>query len=129
MAALDRLRSAIQNSVDCGPHYLNDASFVGFLVRRCSRLAESPSMDPRIAAVAQSGGSAFAARASSRERPSVWLHSDFSRQVCSITLASRTSTGLINTICVVERPVDQSDSHLFLIRGSFHESFVDPSQA
>jgi len=130
LAALDRLEVAIQNSARLrGRIDLTRVGFVGFSFGGAAA-AESPFMDPRIAAVANLDGSLFGRAAQAPVNvPYLWLHSDFSRQVLFDPSSPRRYEYRLdqNDLRLVEVQSIRPDSHLFIIRGSFHESFVDPS--
>jgi dienelactone hydrolase len=130
LAALDRLEVAIQSSAGLrGRIDLTRVGFVGFSFGGAAA-AESTFMDPRIAAVANLDGSLFGRAAQAPVNvPYLWLHSDFSRQVLFDPSSPRRYEYRLdqNDLRLVEVQSIRPDSHLFIIRGSFHESFVDPS--
>lgn len=87
-------------------------------------------MDSRIAAVVNLDGSLFGRAAEDAVKvPYLMMHSDFSRQVLYDPNSRHLYDYLLdqNDLRLVDVQVNVPESHLFVIRSSFHATYGDPA--
>jgi dienelactone hydrolase len=129
LAVLDRLEACMAHSSTLRDHVeLTRVGFVGFSFGG-SAAVESSFMDRRIAAVVNLDGSLFGRAADNAVKvPYLMMHSDFSRQVLYDPTSPHLYDFLLdqNDLRLVAVQTTFPDSHLFVIRNSFHGSFADP---
>jgi dienelactone hydrolase len=130
LTVLDRIDVRVQNSAGLRDRIdLRRVGFVGFSFGGGSA-AESSFMDSRIAAVANLDGSLFGRASESPVRvPYLLMHSDFCRKILYDPVSPRRYEYLLdqNDLRVLEVQASYPESHIFIVRGSFHETFMDPS--
>src|SRR5262249_15725190 len=130
LTALDRLEACIQHSTALqGRIEVKRVGFVGYSFGG-SVAAESPFLDSRIAAVVNMDGSLFGRATQGPVRvPYMILHSDFAPEVL-FDPNSPDRYGFMLDQYDLRLAAAQSrlpHSHLFVIRGSFHDTFPNPS--
>lgn len=129
LAVLDRLEACVAQSSILRDHVeLTRVGFVGFSFGG-SAAVESSFLDRRIAAVVNLDGSLFGRAADDAVKvPYLMMHSDFSRKVLYDPTSPHLYDFLLdqNDLRLVAVQTTVPDSHLFVIRNSFHGSFADP---
>jgi dienelactone hydrolase len=130
LEALDRLEACVQSSIGAGSRIdFSRVGFVGFSFGGAVA-AESSFMDPRIAAAANLDGALFGRAAESPLAvPFMVLSSDFSPEILFNPNSPRRHEFAFyqRGLRMLEAQSNRANNHFFLIRGSFHDSFVDPS--
>jgi dienelactone hydrolase len=127
--ALDRLEACARSGATVGDRV--DFSRIGFVGYSFGGAvaAEASFMDRRIAAVANLDGSLFGRAAETPlEVPFMVLSSDFSPEILFNPDSPRRHEFTLyqRDLRVLNAQSDRSSSHFFVIRGAFHDSFVDP---
>lgn len=130
LAVLDRIDVCVRNSAGLRDRIdLRRVGFVGFSFGGASA-AESSFMDSRIAAVANLDGSLFGdASETPVSVPYLMMHSDFCPKILYDTGSRRRYEYMLdqNDLRLLKVQAKCPESHIFVIRGSFHETFTDPS--
>lgn len=130
LAVLDHLEACMTDSPTLRDRVeLKRVGFVGFSFGG-SAAVESSFMDSRIAAVVNLDGSLFGRAAEDAVKvPYLMMHSDFSRQVLYDPNSRHLYDYLLdqNDLRLVDVQVNVPESHLFVIRSSFHATYGDPA--
>jgi len=129
LTVLDRLEECMAQSATLRARVeLTRVGFVGFSFGG-SAAVESSFMDSRIAAVVNLDGSLFGRAAEGPVKiPYLMMHSDFSRQLLYDPNSRYLYDFLLdqNDLRLVEVQAKFPESHLFVVRNSFHATFGDP---
>jgi dienelactone hydrolase len=130
LTVLNRIDVCVQNSAGLRDRIdLRRVGFVGFSFGGSSA-AESSFMDSRIAAVANLDGSLFGRASETPVRvPYLMMHSDFCPKILYDPVSPRRHEYMLdqNDLRLLEIQAKCPESHIFVVRGSFHETFMDPS--
>jgi dienelactone hydrolase len=130
LEALDRLEACFRNDINT-QNKMDFAriGFVGFSFGG-TVAAESSLMDARVAAVVNLDGSFFGRAAEQPlDVPFMVLSSDFDPQMVFDTSSARRHEFKLyqRDLRVLQAQTTRPNSHIFLIRGAFHNAFEDPS--
>jgi predicted dienelactone hydrolase len=130
LTALDRLEACLQKSTVLRDRIeFQRVGFVGYSFGGAAA-AEASFLDSRIAAVVNLDGSQFGRAADGPVKvPYMLLRSDFDPEVLSDPNSPHRYEFMLDQrdLRLASHQSEQPGSHIFVIKGSFHDSFADPS--